>query len=79
MVAERPPKDHRRVVGLWAENQGIAVACDSCMQCIGFQGICDCHKEGTKWYAVGLTDNPQRREKECGNVLIRKCVNVGMR
>ena len=44
--------------------------------CAGFQRICNCHIEGTKWYAVGLADNPRRREKECVNVGIRECVKV---
>lgn len=60
-------KDHRRITDLWIENQQLAILYDSRAQCTGFQEICNCHKEGTKWYAVGLADNPQIREKECVN------------
>lgn len=60
MVAERPPKDRRRITGLWIENQQLAIMFGLHAQCAGFQEICNCYIEGAK--------NPRRREKECGNV-----------
>ena len=60
MGAGRPPRGRRRITDLWIENQQLAILYDSYAQCTGFQEICNCHIEGIY--------NPQRREKECGNV-----------
>lgn len=68
MVAERPPKDRRRITSLRIENQQLAIMFGLHAQCAGFQDICNCHIEGTK--------NPQRREKERVNVGMRECVSV---
>jgi len=84
MVAERPSNGRRAMASAWptritnlgGENQRLAILYDSRTQCTGFQEICNCHKEGTKWYAVGLADNPHRREKECRNSGMHYCVNV---
>ena len=59
MVAERPPKDRRRTVILYIENQQVAIVYGWLMQCADSQVVRYCGKEGKK--------NPHRREKECGN------------
>ena len=78
MVAESPSNDRRAMASAWptritnlgVENQQLAILFGSHTQCTGFEEICNCHKEGTKWYAVGLADNPHRSEKECGNAFL---------
>lgn len=46
-TAERPSKDRRGITNLWIENQRLATLHDSYAQCAGFQGLCNCHIEGT--------------------------------
>ena len=65
-----------RIVILYVENQQVAIVCGWLMQCADSQVVRYCGKEGTKWYAVGLSDNPHRREKECRNSGMHYCVNV---
>ena len=75
-TVEGSSKDRRGITNLGVENQQLAILYDSRTQCAGFQEVCNCYIEGTKWYAVGLADNPRRREKECVNVGMRECGNV---
>lgn len=60
-------KDCRRVVELSGENQEVAFVYGRLVQCIDFQMVRYCGKEGTK--------KAYRREKECGNSGMRKCVS----
>lgn len=85
MVAESPSNDRRAMASAWptritnlgGENQRLAILYDSRTQCTGFQEICNCHKEGTKWYAVGLSDNPRRRVEE-GRMRLGRIKSVDM-
>ena len=56
MVAERPPKDRRKVIVLWSENQEVVAVCGRHVQCVDSQVLRYCGKEGTK--------NPHRRIEE---------------
>ena len=58
MVAERPPKDRRRTVILYIENQQVAIVYGWFMQCADSQVVRYCGKEGT--------NNPMSLIRELG-------------
>lgn len=65
-TVEGSSKDRLGITNLWVENQQLAILFDSHMQCAGFQQVCNCYKEGGKNVLMW----------ECGNVLMRECVNA---